>query len=139
MASSDLTSIMSVAGSALHAQTTRMKAVAENIANAGAAPSAPGQMPYQRQIVTFRDEFDKALGAYKVKVSGIVKDKSAFGKKFDPAHPAADAEGYILLPNVKPILESMDMREAQRSYEANLAVIESARTMLARTLDLLRN
>ncbi|HBM90301.1 MAG TPA: flagellar basal body rod protein FlgC [Rhodospirillaceae bacterium] len=139
MATSDLTSVMAVASSGLRAQSTRMKVVAENIANAATTPSAPGEMPYQRQVVTFKNEFDRALGVYEVKVSGVEKDKSDFIKKYDPSHPAADAEGYILTPNVKPILESMDMHEAQRSYEANINVIESARSMLLRTIDLLKN
>ncbi len=138
MASSDLTGVMAVAGSGLRAQSMRMKVVAENIANAATTPSVPGEKPYQRQVVTFKNEFDRALGVYEVKVSGVEKDKSDFIKKYDPSHPAADAEGYILTPNVKPILESMDMREAQRSYEANLNVIESARSMLLRTIDLLK-
>lgn len=130
---------MAVASSGLRAQSTRMKVVAENIANASTTPSAPGELPYQRQVVTFKNEFDRELGVYEVEVGGVVKDKSDFVKKFDPSHPAADAEGYVLTPNVKPIMESMDMREAQRSYEANLSVIESARTMLLRTVDLIKN
>lgn len=116
-----------------------MKIVAENIANASTTPSTPDEKPYQRQVVTFKNEFDRAQGVYQVKVAGIKKDNSAFIKKFDPSHPAADKDGYILTPNVKSIMESMDMREAQRSYEANLNVIESSRTMLMRTIDLLRN
>ncbi|MDD3182714.1 MAG: flagellar basal body rod protein FlgC [Alphaproteobacteria bacterium] len=139
MATSDLTSVMSIASSGLRAQSTRMKVVAENIANASTSPSAPGETPYQRQVVTFKNEFDRAQGVYKVKVDGVKKDNSEFLRKFDPSHPAADAEGYVLMPNVKPIMESMDMREAQRSYEANLSVIESSRSMLLKTIDLLRN
>jgi len=138
MSSSDLSSVFSISGSGLQAQATRMKVVAENIANAGTTPSAPNQRPYQRQVVSFKNEFDKALGAYKVKVSGVRKDNSSFIKKYDPAHPAADAEGYVLTPNVRPIMEGMDMREAQRAYEANLNTIDAARSMLLRTLDLLR-
>lgn len=138
MASSDLSSVFSVAGSGLQAQSVRMKTVAENIANAATTPSRLGEKPYQRQIVTFKNEYDKALGASKVKVTGVKKDNSAFLKKFDPAHPAADSQGYVQTPNVRPIMESMDMREAQRSYEANLSVIDAARNMLLRTIDLLR-
>lgn len=139
MANSDLTSVMSIASSGLRAQSTRMKVVAENIANASTTPNAPGEKPYQRQVVSFKNEFDRAQGVYKVKVDGVRKDNSEFIRKFDPAHPAADAEGYVQMPNVKPIMESMDMREAQRSYEANLNVIESSRSMLLKTIDLLRN
>ncbi len=137
--SSDLTNVMTIATSGLRAQSTRMKVVAENIAGASTTPSQPGEAPYQRQVVSFKNEFDRAIGAYKVKVAGVQADKSPFIKKFDPSHPAADAQGYVLTPNVKTIMESMDLREAQRSYEANLNVIESSRTMLMRTIDLLRN
>lgn len=137
MGSSDLTSVMAVASSGLKAQSTRMKVVAENIANAATTPSNPGETPYQRKVVSFKNEFDKALGAYVVKVDNVKKDNSEFIRKFDPSHPAADEQGYILTPNVKTIIEGMDMREAQRSYEANLNVIESSRTMLMRTIDLL--
>lgn len=136
---SDLTNVMTIASSGLRAQSTRMKIVAENIANASTTPSNPNEKPYQRQVVTFKNQFDKAVGAYEVKVAGIKKDNSAPIKKYDPSHPAADKDGYVETPNVKPIMESMDLREAQRSYEANLNVIESSRTMLARTIDLLRN
>lgn len=139
MGSSDLTSVMGVASSGLRAQSTRMKVIAENIANASTTPSAPGEKPYQRQIVTFKNEFDRALGVNQVKVTGIKKDNSDFIRKYEPSHPAADAEGYVLTPNVKTTIETMDMREAQRAYEANINVIESSRTMLMRTLDLLRN
>ncbi len=139
MANSDLTSVMSIASSGLRAQSTRMKVVAENIANASTTPNAPGEKPYQRQVVTFKNEFDRAQGIYQVKVDSVKKDNSDFVRKFDPSHPAADADGYVLMPNVKPIMESMDMREAQRSYEANLNVIESSRSMLLKTIDLLRN
>lgn len=137
--SSELNKIMSVAGSGLQAQSTRMKVIAENIANASTTPSTPEELPYQRQVVTFKNEFDRAQGVYKVKVSGVKRDNSDFVRKFDPSHPAADADGYVLTPNVKTLMESMDMKQAQRSYEANLNVIESSRTMLMRTVDLLRN
>ncbi|MGE0108718.1 MAG: flagellar basal body rod protein FlgC [Bdellovibrionales bacterium] len=138
MASSNLTSVMAVASSGLQAQSTRMKVIAENIAGAATTPSKPGETPYQRQVVTFKNEFDRALGVSTVKVDGVVKDRSEFVKQFDPSHPAADADGYILKPNVKPIIESMDMKEAQRAYEANLTVIEASRSMLLNTISLLR-
>jgi len=137
MASSDLTTVMAIASSGLRAQSTRMKIVAENIANASTTPSHKGEKPYQRKVVSFKNEFDKALGVNKVKINGVYKDKSEFIKKFDPSHPAADADGYVLTPNVKPIIEGMDMRQAQRSYEANLNVIDASKTMLMRTIDLL--
>jgi len=138
MATSDLSTVMGIAASGLRAQSTRMKVVAENIANASTTPSAPGEKPYQRQVVTFKNEFDRAQGVYKVEVDGIKKDNSEFIKKYDPSHPAADAQGYVLTPNVKPIMESMDMRESQRSYDANLNVIEASRSMLLKTIEILR-
>ncbi|MDD3288097.1 MAG: flagellar basal body rod protein FlgC [Alphaproteobacteria bacterium] len=134
----DLADVFTISGSGLQAQTTRLRVISENLANAGTTPSSPNQKPYQRQVVTFKNEFDKASGATKVKVSGVTTDNSSFIKKYDPSHPAADAQGYILTPNVKTIIETMDMREAQRSYEANLGVIEASRLMLLRTIDLLR-
>jgi flagellar basal-body rod protein FlgC len=137
--SSDLSSVFSVASSGLKAQTTRMKVVAENIANADTTPSSPTQQPYRRQVVTFENEFDKVAGAYQVKVAGVKKDRSDFNKKFDPSHPAADAQGFVLTPNVNAIMESMDMRQAQRSYDANLNVIDAARGMMLKTIDLLKS
>jgi flagellar basal-body rod protein FlgC len=136
--SNDLTDVFSISGSALKAQDERMKIIAENIANAGTTPTAPGQKPYQRQIVTFKNEFDKALGAYKVQVGGVRNDTSEFIKKFDPSHPAADAQGYVLTPNVNPLVETMDMSEANRAYEANINVIEASRTMVMKTVGLLQ-
>lgn len=137
MSSSDLTTVMAIASSGLRAQSARMKVVAENIANASTTPTQPGELPYQRKVVSFKNEFDRALGVNVVKVDSVKKDNSAFEKKFDPSHPAANEEGYILTPNVKTIMEGMDMRQAQRSYEANLNVIDASRTMLMRTIDLL--
>ena len=136
--SADLSNIFTVSGAGMRAQTERMKIVAENIANAGTTPSSPNEKPYQRQVVTFKSEFDKALGMQKVKIAGVARDKSDFNKKYDPGHPAADPQGYVLTPNVNPIMESMDMRDAQRSYDANLNVIEATRVMLMRTIDVIR-
>lgn len=138
MASSDLSDVFTIAGAGMQAQSARMKVVAENIANAATTPSSPNQKPYQRQVVTFKTEFDRANGVEKVKVSGVQKDRSEFVKKYDPSHPAADAQGFVQTPNVKPIMESMDMREAQRAFDANLNVIEATRAMMMRTIDMLK-
>lgn len=138
MASTDLTNIFSISGAGMQAQTARMKVVAENIANADTTATSPGEKPYQRQVVTFKNEFDRANGVNKVKVTGIFRDNSAFEKKYDPSHPAADADGYVLTPNVKPVMEAMDMRDAQRTYDANLSVIEATRVMVMRTIDVIR-
>lgn len=135
--SNQLTRIFTISGSALQAQDQRMKVIAENIANAGTSPASPGQKPYQRQVISFKNEFDKALGAYKVKVAGVLKDRSDFVKKFDPSNPTADDKGYVLTPNVNPLTETMDMMEAQHAYQANLNVIEAARGMVLNTINLL--
>ena len=134
----EVTDIFTISGSALKAQDQRMKVIAENIANANTTPSAPGVKPYQRHVITFKNEFDKALGAYKVKVDGVRTDNSDFIKKYDPSHPAADAQGYVLTPNVNPLVEMMDMTEANRAYQANLNVIDAARGMVLHTINLLQ-
>jgi flagellar basal-body rod protein FlgC len=136
--SDTVTDTFAISGSALRAQRERMKVIAENIANAGTTPSQPGVAPYQRQIVMFKNVFDKALGAYTVKVAGIKADTSDFIKKYDPSHPAADAQGYVQSPNVRSIVEMMDMGEANRNYSANLSVIEAARTMVLRTISIIQ-
>jgi flagellar basal-body rod protein FlgC len=134
----DMTSMLQTSAAALKAQTTRMRVIAENIANAGTTGTAPGADPYRRQIPVFRDMMDRTLGIRTVRAMPAIKDMSDFITKFDPSHPAANAEGYYKLPNVKPIMETVDMKEAQRSYEANLSVIESTRNLLKQTTDLLR-
>jgi flagellar basal-body rod protein FlgC len=134
----EFTTLLDVSASGLQAQTKRMRKIAENIANADTTPSSPTQKPYQRQIVTFRSVFDQVDGANRVAVKGVVKDKAAFGKRFEPGNPAADKLGYVQTPNVNPLVETMDMRAAQRSYEANLSVVEASRTMMQRTMDLLK-
>ncbi len=131
-----LTSKLAAAG--LKAQAERLRVVAENLANADTRPTQPGEEPYRRQVVTFRNALDRALGTESVRVDRVVPDGSDFRREFDPAHPAADAEGYVLAPNVNPLIELMDMREAQRSYEANLNVVKSAKALMSRTVELLR-
>ena len=138
MSNNELTDIFSISSSALKAQDQRMKVIAENIANSSTTGTSPGQKPYQRQIVNFKNEFDKALGAYKVGVSKPRNDPSDFIRKYDPSHPAADAQGYVLMPNVNPLVETMDMSEASRSYQANLDVIAASRTMAMKTVSLLQ-
>lgn len=136
--SNGVTDIFSISGSALKAQNQRMKIIAENVANADTTASSPGMKPYQRQVITFKKEFDKALGAYKVKVDGVRTDNADFIKKYDPTHPAADTQGYVLKSNVNPLIETMDMSEANRSYQANLDVIAASRTMIMKTINLLQ-
>ena len=133
----EFTSLLDVSASGLTAQTRRMRTIAENIANANTTPASPNEKPYQRQIVTFKSVIDQVDGTNKVQVKGIVRDKTPFGKHFDPGNPGADKLGYVQRPNVNGLVETMDMREAQRSYEANLTVIDASRTLLMRTMDLL--
>jgi flagellar basal-body rod protein FlgC len=128
-----------VAGAGLEAQATRMRVVAENIANAQSTGATPGADPYSRKTVTFQGAFDRELAAMSVRVTGVSVDKTPFRVEYDPGNPAADADGNVKLPNVNPLVEMADMREASRSYEANLQMIKQARNMVTMTIDLLRN
>ncbi|MFG1205178.1 flagellar basal body rod protein FlgC [Xanthobacter aminoxidans] len=130
--------ITGIASSGLAAQTQRMRIVAENIANARSTGTTPGADPYRRKTVEFVQEPDRALGAARVKVKATSVDRSAFSVEFDPGNPAADAEGRVKVPNVNPLAEMADLREAGRSYQANLQMIKQARSMVAMTIDLLR-
>jgi flagellar basal-body rod protein FlgC len=127
---------MAVAASALKAQQSRMRIIAENIANAESTAREAGGTPYRRQIPVF--EARNVNGATGVAMAEVRPDQRDFRQDFDPSHPAANADGYVLRPNVDTLIEAMDMREAQRAYEANLNVIETARTMASRTLDILK-
>jgi flagellar basal-body rod protein FlgC len=135
----DLYKAMAASAAGMKAQGTRLKVIAENLANANTTGETPGDLPYRRKVVTFQNTLDRQMGVDTVKVAKIGVDKGDFQRRYDPTHPSADADGYVPLPNVNPVIETMDMREAQRSYEANLTVIEASRTMLTRTIDLLRN
>lgn len=128
---------MAVATSALRAQQARMRIIAENLANADSTSKTPGGDPYQRQIPIFQPQ-RLSNGIQGVQMSKVEPDKRDFKSEYDPSHPSADAKGYVKMPNVDSLVEAMDMREAQRAYEANLNVIETARAMQSRTLDLLR-
>jgi flagellar basal-body rod protein FlgC len=135
----DLSKTFAIAFSGISAQSARLKVIAENLANADSTAETPGGEPYRRKLVTFRDFFDRSADVEKVKVNHIVTAGGAFGRRYDPGNPAADASGYVLTPNVNPLTELMDMREAQRTYSANLNVIDAAKSMLSRTIDLLRS
>ncbi len=134
----ELKSANAIAVSGMNAQARRLRVVAENMANADSLPQAPGAEPYRRKIVTFKTELDRSNGTNLVKVANVSQDQSDLARKFDPSHPAADREGYVLAPNVNPLIELMDMREAQRSYEANMNVISASKSMLSKTIDMLR-
>jgi flagellar basal-body rod protein FlgC len=129
---------MAVAASALKAQQARMRVIAENIANAQSTARTPGGDPYRRRVPVFEPDSKVASGADGVKIAQVREDMADFRTVYDPGNPAADEKGYVKLPNVDPLVEALDMREAQRAYEANLNVIETARSMDARTLEILR-
>jgi flagellar basal-body rod protein FlgC len=127
-----------IAASGLRAQQGRMRVLSENIANADSTATTPGGDPYRRKIPSFVTQFDRALGAQLVKIGKIERDQSEFRTRYEPGNPAADDRGYVKLPNVNDLIETVDMREAQRSYEANLNVITATRSMIVRTLDILK-
>ena len=134
----DIDKALGIAASGMEAQTTRLRVIAENLANQDTTGSTPGADPYRRKTITFANQMDQALGAETVRVKDIGRDQSEFPKRYDPSHPAADASGYVKLPNVNSLVEVMDMREAERSYSANLAVMQTSRSMLTRTIGLLK-
>jgi flagellar basal-body rod protein FlgC len=134
----DLLKALKISSSGMNVQSTRMRVAAENMANADTMPNQPGGDPYRRKTISFRNVLDRALGVKTVQVGKIGVDKSAFEKRFDPSHPMADKDGHVLMPNVNSLVEMMDIRQAQRSYEANLGAIEAAKNMLMRAVDLLR-
>jgi flagellar basal-body rod protein FlgC len=128
---------MSIAASGMRVQTERMKVISENIANASSTSPTPGGDPYRRKIATQTSTFDRELGANLVQSGKPMQDSSDFRTQYDPGNPNADKQGYVKLPNVDPLIEIMDMKEAQRSYEADLTVMDSTKQMLSRTVDLL--
>jgi flagellar basal-body rod protein FlgC len=134
----ELKNAMQISASGMRAQGERLKIISENLANSDSLGKTPGADPYRRKVVSFKSELDRALGANLVKAQKPQQDRSDFELKYDPGHPSANADGYVKMPNVKSIVEMADMREAQRTYEANLNVIDSAKAMLNRTVDLLR-
>jgi flagellar basal-body rod protein FlgC len=132
-------SSLRISAAGLQAQSTRVRVVSENLANAQSTGRTPGSDPYRRKTVTFENSMDRALGASLVKIKGVGVDKAPFRVEFEPGNPAADDKGYVKLPNVSMLMEMADMREANRSYEANLQMIKQARSMQSMTIDLLRN
>ena len=134
----DLISSLKISAAGMKVQGTRLRVISENLANADSLPTGPGKSPYRRKNIQFQNVLNRELGLNLVKVKKIGVDKSEFNRRFDPGHPAADDKGYVQTPNVKTLIEVMDMREAQRSYEANLTAIRTARSMMRRTIDLLR-
>ena len=134
----DLSVSADIAVSGMKAQAQRLRIISENMANAESVATTKGGEPYRRQVVTFKQYIDKETGADMVKVDKVIKDQSEFIKKYDPNNPVADAQGYVSMPNVNPLIEMMDMKEAQRSYEANLSVMQTARELKSKVLDVLK-
>ncbi len=134
----DITKALDISARGMDVQTTRLRVIAENLANQDTTGSDPRTQPYRRKTITFASEVDRALGVPLVKVKKIGVDNSDLPRRYDPSHPAADAQGYVSLPNVNPFVEMMDMRSAQRSYNANLSVMQVARGMLSRAIELLK-
>ena len=134
----DLLKSLLISASGMRAQSVRMRVISENLANANSVAPNAKEDPYRRKVVSFENEMDNQLGVDLLKVDKIEEDQSKFESKYDPGHPAADKNGYVKMPNVNPFVEMMDMRQAQRSYEANLSMIQTAKAMLSKTVEILR-
>jgi flagellar basal-body rod protein FlgC len=134
----DFLKSLSIAAAGLRAQSGRMRVISENIANAESTAQQPGGDPYRRRIPTFRNELDATLGVRVVGLGRVATDPSDFRTRYEPGHPAADAGGNVKYPNVNNMIEMTDMRDAQRSYDANVNVITATRRMVQRTIDILR-
>jgi flagellar basal-body rod protein FlgC len=136
----DLNSSIAIASYGMKAQSARIKVISENIANADTAALSPKQDPYTRKIITFKNVLDRQSGNELPEVNKISQDHSKpFMQKYMPDHPGADANGMVKMPNVDPLIELTDMREAQRSYEANLGMVDQSRTMMSETIDILKH
>ena len=134
----DLARALDISAAGMAAQAGRLRVIAENLANQDTTGNTPGAEPYRRKTVTFANRMDRALGLPTVQMARVGRDTTAFPQRYDPGHPAADANGYVRIPNVNSFIELMDMREAQRSYSANLAALQATRGMLVRTIGLLK-
>ncbi|SJZ81648.1 flagellar basal body rod protein FlgC [Consotaella salsifontis] len=137
--SDPIISSLKIASSGLEAQSKRLRVVSENIANAESTGKTAGADPYQRKTVTFSQELDAVTGTSLVKIDRVGNDTTPYPVELDPGNPAANADGYVKMPNVNMLVEMADMREANRSYEANLQVIKQARQLINMTIDLLRS
>ncbi len=135
---SDMMKSMSISAAGMKAQGTRLRIIAENMANAGSTALTPDGDPYRRKLVSFGVTLDRELGVPLVDVARVTRDLSDFNESYQPGHPAANASGYVKTSNVSTLVEMADMREAERSYQANLKVLQASRGMLQRTIDLLR-
>lgn len=134
----DLSKVSHIAAAGMNAQSSRLRVISENIANSNTLADTPEGEPYRRKLVTFANVLDEELGVSKVQVNKVMQDRGELTKRYEPTHPAADEEGFVKVPNVNPLIEMMDLRQAQRAYEANLSVIEVSRGMVRNTIELLR-
>jgi flagellar basal-body rod protein FlgC len=134
----DLSQALNISAAGMDAQSKRLQVIAENLANQDSAGSAPGATPYRRKLVVFQNVFDRVAGYATVRVASVRPDRSDFPQKYDPSNPAADSAGYVRTPNVNGFVEMMDMREAERSYSANLTVMQASRSMMTRVIDILK-
>ena len=134
----DVTATLHISAAGMRAQGTRLRVIAENIANANSEPAGPGESPYRRRVVTFRNALDQASEGETVRVKSVADDPTPFPRRWDPGHPAADGAGYVLESNVNSLIEMTDLQEAQRSYEANLNVVRATRGMLQDAIEVLR-
>ena len=134
----DIARALDISSAGMEAQTSRLRVIAENLANQDTTGSSPGADPYRRKTVTFAETMDSGTGTPIVEVKKVGHDMSDFTLKYDPSHPGANADGYVKMPNVNSFVELMDMREAERSYSANLNVMQATRSMLTRAIDLLK-
>jgi len=134
----DLTKALAISAGGLESQTTRLRVIAENLANQDSTGSSPGADPYRRKTVSFENRMNQAAGVETVRIRQIGRDKAEFTLRHDPSHPGANADGYVKQPNVNSFVEVMDMRDAERSYRANLAVMQTTRGMMTRTIEMLR-
>lgn len=129
---------LTISGAGMKAQSDRLRVISQNIANAESTGTRPGEEPYRRKTISFETHMNRQAGYDTVETKKIGTDPSPFNMKYDPSHPAANAQGYVEMPNVNPIIEMMDMREARRGYEANMNMVESSRSMMSQTINLLR-
>lgn len=134
----DMSKAMMISASGMKAQNIRMRIIAENLANEDSVAAGPGQDPYRRKTLTFANVLDRKMGIKKIEVKKILYDQSDFGMRYDPGHPAADDIGYVKTTNVNGLVEIMDMKQAQRTYESNLNAMDVTKNIMMRTVDLLR-
>ena len=134
----DLVNSLKVSAAGMDVQSIRLRILSENIANADSLPAGTGADPYRRKVVSFANALDRTMGIETVRVHKIAEAKGEFQRRYDPTHPAADKDGYVLAPNVNALIEMMDFREAQQSYQANLSVLEVSKRMILNTIDILR-